>query len=106
MPYPLPYKETEEELQQKVINLAELTGHLVYHTYDSRKSQKGFPDLVIVKPEMARPIFAELKSEKGQLRPDQATWKLVLEAMKGVDYRLWRPSSWPEIEETLTGRKR
>ena len=38
-------KETEKGFQAAVVELARLRGWLVYHTYDSRRSAKGFPDL-------------------------------------------------------------
>ena len=106
MAHPVQLDISEAEFQAQVVALAELTGHLVYHTYDSRKSQKGFPDLNIVKFSLERPIYAELKTQTGKLTPEQELWKNILESMPGVDYRLWRPSSWPEIEKTLVGRSR
>ena len=39
----------EAELQRNVLSLAAMTGWLAYHTYDSRRSQAGFPDLVLVR---------------------------------------------------------
>jgi hypothetical protein len=100
-----PHKLSEKEFQQQVIDLARLAGCLVYHTFDSRKSEPGFPDLVIVSSDMARPIFAEIKTEKGKLTMRQELWKAVLEQIPGVDYRLWRPSSWPEIEALFARRR-
>jgi VRR-NUC domain len=96
---------TEKHFQAQVLRLAKITGHKVFHDYNSQRSEPGFPDLVIVKHTMKRPIFAELKTETGQLTEDQWAWRLVLDEMPGVDYRLWRPSSWDEIEEAFTGRK-
>ena len=87
----------ERELQQTIIDLARLNGWTVYHTYDSRRSEPGFPDLVLVRE---RVIYAELKTEKGKLSKHQKKWRYALLAA-GADHRIWRPSSWPEIEETL-----
>ena len=42
---------TETQLQSAIIELARLTGWLVYHTHDSRHSAKGFPDLCMVRCE-------------------------------------------------------
>lgn len=38
---------TEGELQQAIIDLARVLGLLIYHPYDSRRSEPGYPDLTI-----------------------------------------------------------
>jgi hypothetical protein len=103
--YPIKLQISEAAFQQQIIDLARLTGHQVFHTYDSRRSEPGFPDLVIVKATLRRPIFAEIKTEWGKLSDHQELWKAILETIPGADYRLWRPSSWPQIENLLTGRE-
>ena len=99
----LPYI-TEKNFQQTVIELARIKGWLVYHTFDSRRSQAGFPDLVMVRD--GQLIFAELKSETGELRPEQKQW---LEALREVLWThdtpkvfMWRPSSWQSIVAALS----
>lgn len=87
---------------RQVEDLARLSGWLCYHTYSSRRSVPGFPDLVMVRP--PRVIFAELKSEKGRLRDAQREWLDALRRCESVEARLWRPSSWSEIEEVLARR--
>lgn len=64
-------------------------GCKVYHTWDSQKSEKGFPDLVIVHGNGV--IYAELKTEKGEVSVEQADWLLSL-ANAGEEVYLWRPS--------------
>ena len=91
---------TEKELQANVVKLAKLRGWLCYHTYDSRRSEPGFPDLVLVKGISV--LFIELKSQKGRLSDAQARWLIELEGARqwvGV----WRPSHWKDgtIERTL-----
>lgn len=92
---------TEAEFQRQVVHLARLTGHLVYHTHDSRRSEPGFPDLCVVKPRRLRPLFVELKTDKGRLSEAQKTWGKALTQVPGADYRVWRPKNWPEIEKEL-----
>jgi hypothetical protein len=58
-------------------SLVHLLGWRVYHTWDSRKSEPDFPDLVLVRD---RVMFAELKSPRGRLRKDQAAWLCALRA--------------------------
>lgn len=95
----------EKQFQSQVVELARLCGWWVYHTFDSRRSQKGFPDLVLIRGSML--IFAELKSESGNLTKEQKEVLGKLEGTKGPYVFVWRPSDWPEIERILTkaGRK-
>lgn len=81
---------TEAELQKAILDAARQFGWLVYHTHDSRRSQAGFPDLVMVKG--SRIIFAELKAEKGRLSPAQLTWINALQNTYAEVY-VWRPES-------------
>jgi hypothetical protein len=61
----------------------------------------GRPDLVLVRP--PRIIFAELKSETGELKPRQAEWLDVLRLLPATETYLWRPRDWAELVEILTG---
>lgn len=85
---------SEKDFQQRVINLAESLGYsLIYHTHDSRRSQPGFPDLVLVNPSARRVLFRELKSAKGRIRPEQKAWgEGLLQA--GFDFDFWYPKDW------------
>lgn len=96
-------KLSEKQFQAQVLQLANLSGWLYYHTHDSRRSQRGFPDLVLVRPPAV--LFAELKSEGGDLRPEQTVWLEVLRGCESVEAALWRPSDWPEIEEMLSRQR-
>jgi len=92
---------TEKEFMQQVRDLAKLCGWLTYHTYDSRRSPEGFPDLVLVRGNQM--VFAELKSERGKVRPEQRMWLDALEKVCDVEVYLWRPHNWDEIVERLGG---
>lgn len=81
---------TESELQSHVRDLARQLGLRCYHTADSRRSDAGWPDLVIVG---RRLILRELKTETGRLRPEQEAWIADLE-QAGADVAVWRPSDW------------
>jgi hypothetical protein len=93
---------TEAQWQRTITDLAETLGWLVYHTYDSRRSEPGFPDLVLVRAG-DRVVFAEIKRETGRLTDDQAQWWWALERA-GAEIYVWRPSDWPQVEQTLTRR--
>jgi hypothetical protein len=90
----------EAEWQRWVVRLAGMNKWLIYHTYDSRRSQPGFPDLVLVGHE--RLIFCELKSEKGRLRKEQKVWLSALLATKTCETYVWRPSEHESVRKILT----
>ena len=92
---------TEADLLGKVVTLANLYDWAYYHTWNSRHSTAGFPDLTLVRP--PRLIFAELKSQKGRIAPAQREWLDRLAAVPGLEVYVWRPSLWSEgkIEEVL-----
>jgi hypothetical protein len=90
---------TEREFQRWVEQVAEMTGWLLHHETDSRRSRRGFPDLIMVRRD--RLIAAELKSAKGRVRPEQKVWLDRLEAA-GVEVYLWRPSDADAIVQCLT----
>ena len=90
---------TEKEFQSQVVTLARILGWLVYHPYDSRRSEPGFPDLTMVRA--GRLIFAELKSETGKVTLAQKDWARELE-LSDAEYYLWRPADWNMLERILT----
>ena len=100
------YLMPERELQNNVIEMAERLGLLVYHTHDSRRSQPGFPDLVIAGKRGI--VYAELKRQRGKLTDEQQAWRQAIEATAGRswtghEYHLWRPHDWlsGDVEDVL-----
>lgn len=97
----------EKTLQKHVLELA-AGQHWThrYHTYFSDRSEKGFPDVVLARPETHQIVFAELKAQKGKLTPAQESWIEALRAAEGdgtVRVCIWRPCCWVsgEIERVL-----
>lgn len=81
----------ESALQTGVEELLALDGWLFFHDRDARRNRAGLPDLVAVHPTRGRLLFAELKTERGRLRPDQAAWLDALELVQGPpEVYLWR----------------
>lgn len=101
------FDEDEAAFQSKVMTFAKLTGWRCYHAPDNRPGRNGrvqavepgFPDFWGVRG--PRLVVAELKREKGRMRPGQQEWLEGLALVPGVESYLWRPSSWSEIEEVL-----
>lgn len=81
---------SEAQLQAQVIELANLLHIKHYHTFDSRRSVDGWPDLVLVGAGM---IIRELKTEKGVESVEQKRWMAALR-YAGLDVDVWRPSDW------------
>ena len=61
-----------------------------YHTYNSKKSPSGFPDLVIAGRTV---MYRELKRQKENPTKAQREWIAALEAA-GADVGVWRPEDW------------
>ena len=102
---------SEEDFKALVIDLAHVHSWRVAHFRPAMTKQgwrtavqgdgAGFPDLVLVRGN--RLLFAELKSVKGKVSPDQKTWLQGLREACSEVY-LWRPSDYDEIERVLVGR--
>lgn len=102
---------SEAEFQSQVRQVAEIYRWGMHHNPESRRADPGFPDLVLVRP--PRILFVELKTDRGRLdkreRTDkkgkplwnQQDWKDALEGCPGVEYYLWRPRDFDEIERVL-----
>ncbi len=92
-------KMSEEAFETQVKDLAAWGGWLYYHTHRSQYSPAGFPDCVLARP--PRLIFAELKSEKGKVSPDQQLWLDILARCPRIEVYLWSPSGLEEIKGVL-----
>lgn len=101
---------SERNLQDAVIEIAKLLGWRVHHQRPGRtmegwrsaiQGHPGFPDLVLLRP--PRLIFAELKSKRGRVDFEQATWLNGLDVVRGVEQYVWRPADLQtgRIEEAL-----
>ena len=89
----------EDAWQRQVIGLASFYGWRTYHTHDSRRSQRGYPDLTLIRPPEL--IFAELKTRTGRISPEQAAWLADLEQIPGVDTYIWRPADFDDVHARL-----
>lgn len=89
---------SEAAWQTTVTDLAKVYGWMVFHQLDSRGTEEGWPDLVLIRPPEC--LFVELKTDRGRVRPAQS---LVLESLAacGLEVHIWRPAGWSEIAARL-----
>lgn len=81
----------EEELDVLVKDMCKQLGIERYHTYDSRRSPSGYPDLTLAG--RGGQMWRELKATKGVVSPDQQKWIGILRA-GGGDADVWRPADY------------
>lgn len=100
----------ERQLQDLVRRTALAFGFDFYHTQDSRRSDPGFPDCVMLKGsqlhgEPTRLVVAELKAERGKVTVAQQGWLDRFRELPDAEVFVWRPSHWlsGRIEEILRG---
>lgn len=74
-----PWTPTEAEFTRLVLQVARAKGWTMrYHTHDSRRSSRGFPDWVMVCPTQRRILFLELKGFAGKPSEEQTAWLMAL----------------------------
>ena len=98
---PLVNEVTERQLQDTIIRMAKLLGWSVYHTYDSRRSERGYPDLTLCHADHGL-VFMELKREKGRVSKWQTFWISQL-TRAGQRAYVVRPSQVDAVERLLRG---
>ena len=104
---------SETEFQKNLIALAQGLGFKVahfravkvqrkdgsvYHTTPVQADGKGFCDLVVAGH--GRHFFAELKDNRGSVKPEQKAWIDLLRG-GGATVFVWKPKQWEEIAALL-----
>lgn len=118
---------SEKLFQRQVVELAKIMGWRVYHPFLSKWSERGFPDLTMVRARDRRLLFAELKADKGKLSEHQVEWQELLGAvafdreawqatlrtehflvpingarpLPRIEVVVWHPRDWDEIQRVL-----
>lgn len=90
----------EKHVQETIVELAQVFGWRVYHTFDSRRSTGGFPDLVLVRD---RVVYAEIKRVGEHPRADQLDWLNAL-ARTGAEVYVWTIEDLDEVSSILARR--
>lgn len=100
----------EADFQKRVVQYAQRRLWLVAHFPRANPEgrwrtavaadARGYPDLTMTRAE--RLVIAELKGEKGRLRPEQERWIERLQQVPGIEVYVWRPADWDEIVALLS----
>ena len=90
----------EADAQAAVVDIARLQRWSAYHTRDSRGSDPGFPDLVLVRD---RVVYVEMKRQGERPRPTQIDWLDRL-ARAGGEVYLWTIEDLDNAVAVLTRR--
>jgi hypothetical protein len=93
-----PPRLTEKQFMARVVKYAELMGWHAYHTFDSRRSAPGFPDLVLIR--RPRLVFAEIKTDRGTLTTPQFSMLVELREC-GQEAYVWRPAEFDQVARIL-----
>ena len=91
----------EGEFQRDVLRTAAAQGWGPnYHTRLSIGSQRGFPDLVLVRARDRRLVFMELKGPKTLVQPEQQAW---IDALRwcGQEAYIFRPRDEELVQDVL-----
>ena len=89
---------TEAQFTQQIRDLAIITGWRFYHTWNSRNSAAGYPDITLCRG--SRLIMVELQTDIGKVTKAQQDWLDALKAT-GIEVYCWRPRDFDGIVETL-----
>ena len=92
---------SEKAWLQQVRNLARARGFFTYHTYRSTHSERGWVDLVCLKPPML--LCVELKTDVGRVTAEQQQWLENLNQVTNVWAYVWRPSDWDQVVQVFSG---
>jgi hypothetical protein len=92
--------ELELPFMRRVRATAHATGWLMYHTVDAKRSDPGFPDLILLRP--GEGIAAECKRNTEKPSPEQITWLTFFASLPGMEACVWRPRDEAAILVRLT----
>jgi hypothetical protein len=93
---------SEAAFQAAIIKQARCWGwEDIYHTYDSRRSEPGFPDLIMLRRD--RMLVWELKrSAREKPTPKQRKWLKAFQLIPSAEVRVYSPEDWTFIIKDLS----
>lgn len=93
----------ERTVQDNLVREAKALNWMVYHTWMSRHSEPGFPDLFLCHPQTGALLAFECKTEKGKVSEAQDRWLKALIGA-GVMAMVVRPSNLEDAYRWLVER--
>ena len=93
---------TEAELQSAILEVARWNGWKVYHTHNSRRSQPGFPDLILIRD--GTMLAWELKSDTGRVTAEQWDWIHAFAGVTEVGSQVIYPDDYDDAINLLSAR--
>jgi hypothetical protein len=70
---------TEQDIQRGITDLLKQLGFRTYHTWLSKRSDPGFPDVVAVRRRDGAVVAVECKSKNGRVSQEQAEWIMTFQ---------------------------
>jgi hypothetical protein len=96
---------TERALQSAVVRLLKQHGYMTYHTFDSRRSPSGYPDIFACHQDPGHLALAlELKTATGHVTLPQQAWLDALAQCTGVHAAVVRPADLAALVALLRER--
>jgi hypothetical protein len=92
---------SEKAVMAAIRRVARREGWRTYHTHNSKRSEPGFPDLVLVKPPVV--LFTEVKRAGEQPTLEQQRWLEALQRCTQVETYVWYPDDMGTIVARLQG---
>lgn len=84
---------------QAILDEARADGWLAFHVYDSKRSEPGFPDIVLLRN--GECLVFEVKREDGRTTAAQEQWLDAFGAVPGVHSTVIRPRHWDTLVTRL-----
>jgi hypothetical protein len=93
--------DDEDQFRAAVEAQAREWGWIVYHTKDSRQSETGFPDDIMIRRD--RLLAWELKrTRKEKPSAAQRKWLRAFQGIAGAEVRIYSPEDWDSILKELS----
>ena len=97
--------QSEGEYQQQILDLARTLGWRVFHDYDSRRSEPGFPDLILIRGVTL--LALEIKGAKAKPPPPaQVGWIGAFKQVRYVSADFVYPKDFTDLADTLQRARR
>lgn len=97
--------QKEAEFQQQILSLARTLGWRCYHTWDSRHSEGGFPDIIAIRG----PTLLALEIKEAGAKeppPAQVAWIGAFKQVRYVFADFVYPKHWEGLADTLQRARR